>query len=250
MVARIRMLGRAVRWALLGKRSVTPGGRIAGSWPPVGSVDLSDLDRPNPISDDWGFDRGTPVDRHFIHGFLETNATAVHGRVLEIDTRDYTLAYGGARVTQSDVLHLSEYLPGVTMVGDLAGENSLPSGAFDCVILTQTLQLIFDPVSAVRTVHRILRPGGTLLATFPGISQITGDEAGRWGYFWGFTNRSARRVLSEVFGEEHVEITAFGNAVAATAFLYGLAAEEIDPADLGWHDPDCPMLYCARATRR
>jgi SAM-dependent methyltransferase len=250
MTAGMRMLGRAVRRTLLGRRVGTAGTGTATSWPPVGCVDLGDLDRATPISDDWGFDRGTPVDRHFIHRFLEANAMAVHGRVLEIDNRDYTLTYGGARVTQSDVLHLSEYLPGVTMVGDLAGENSLPSGAFDCIILTQTLQFIFDPAAAIRTVHRILRPGGVLLATFPGISKMTGDEEGRWGYSWGYTCRSARRLLGDVFGQDRVEITAFGNAVSATAFLYGLAAEELDPADLERDDLDCPLLFCVRATKR
>jgi len=38
-------------------------------------------------------------------------------------------------------------------------------------VFTQTLHLIYDVRSAIRTLHRVLKPGGVLLATFPGISQ-------------------------------------------------------------------------------
>ena len=62
--------------------------------------------------------------------------------------------------------------PEATIVADLADAAHIPADAFDCIILTQTLHLIFDVRAAVATVRRILAPGGVVLATVPGISQV------------------------------------------------------------------------------
>ena len=45
-------------------------------------------------STQWGFDRGTPLDRHFIEGFLAANRDAIRGRVLEVKDDTYTRRYG------------------------------------------------------------------------------------------------------------------------------------------------------------
>jgi SAM-dependent methyltransferase len=189
------------RWL---RRSLATAGVRATRRPPIGAVRFGSLRRLDPISGDWGFDRGLPVDRHYIERFLEGESDRIRGRVLEVDTNDYTRRFGGDRVRKSDVLHISEMGPGVTMVGDLTSAPHLPSGAFDCVIVTQTLQLIYDVRAAVETIHRLLAPGGTALVTFPGMSPMTGDPNGKWGYFWGFTTLSARRLFGEFFGEGNV----------------------------------------------
>jgi SAM-dependent methyltransferase len=217
--------------------------------PPVGLVRFGALRRTKPISRDWGFDRGVPIDRYYIEGFLEEHAAAIRGRVLEIDTNMYTRMYGGDRVQRSDVLHLSERKPGVTIVGDLANAGQIPDGAFDCVILTQTLQLIYDVRAALRTVYRILGPGGTLLATVPGISKVARDAADRWGSYWGFTTLSARRLVAEFFPPDGVQVHARGNVLAAIAFLHGVAAGELRRAELEAEDPEYEVLVTVRADK-
>jgi SAM-dependent methyltransferase len=231
------------------RHAMTTAVRRATRWPPVGRVDMGQLRRTAPISACWGFDRGTPVDRFFIQRFLAAQAARIHGRVLEIDTNAYTRAFGGSRVTSSDVLHQSEFLPGVTLVGDLTDAATLPRGAFDCVIVTQTLQFIFEPARAVRTIHEILKPGGTALCTVPGITRIDADLVERCGHFWGFTYWSARRLFAEVFAEAELEVTTYGNVLSAAAFLFGLAAEELRPEELERTDPDYQLLVGIRATR-
>ena len=47
---------------------------------------------------------------------------------------------------------------------------------FDCAIVTQTLQFVYDVRAALATLHRILAPGGVLLATVPGITKISPPE--------------------------------------------------------------------------
>lgn len=217
--------------------------------PPVGSVDMGDLARLTPISDEWGFDRGTPIDRHYIEEFLARHADDIAGDVLEIDAPTYTRRFGGDRVMRSEVLHVEEHRPHVTMVGDLTRAEDFEPEQFDAVILTQTLQVIYDAAAAVNTCHRVLRPGGVVLATFPGISRISRADMDRWGYHWSFTTLSAARMFGDAFGRENVEIEAVGNVHAAASFLYGLAAEDLAPEDLQHRDPDFQLLIRVRAVR-
>jgi glycosyltransferase involved in cell wall biosynthesis len=216
--------------------------------PRVGAVNLGDLRRVTPISCRFGFDRGRPVDRYYIEGFLAQHAIDIRGRVLEIGDDAYTRMFGADRVVVSDVLHVSNGNAGATFVGDLARADHIPSDAFDCVILTQTLNLIYDVRAALQTLHRILKPGCALLATFPGISQVAHDQ---WheSWCWGFTTVSARRLFAEVFPAANVEIQAHGNVLAAIAFLHGLAVEELKPEELEHRDPAYEVLITARATK-
>ena len=47
---------------------------------------LRGLRRLAPVSDKWGHDRGTPVDRWYIERFLERQAGDIRGRVLSLYT--------------------------------------------------------------------------------------------------------------------------------------------------------------------
>ena len=42
-----------------------------------------------------------------------------------------------------------------TIVADLAAGEGIPSAAFDCLVITQTLHLLYDLFAAIRTLHRI-----------------------------------------------------------------------------------------------
>jgi glycosyltransferase involved in cell wall biosynthesis len=228
--------------------------RLLAAWrrqdyrPPTGWVRFGDLRRTRPISRQYGYDRGRPIDRYYIEAFLARHGHDIRGRVLEIGEATYTRRFGGDRVTSSDVLHVDEGNPEATIVADLTAADHVRSGSFDCVILTQTLQLIYDVPAALRTAYRILEPGGVLLATVPGISQISSDEWGKTWY-WGFTALSARSLFEEAFPEEEIEVSAHGNVLAATAFLQGLAAEELEQAELDDCDREYEMLITVRAVK-
>jgi SAM-dependent methyltransferase len=160
----------------------------------------------------------------------------------------YTRKFGGNRVTISDVLHVTEGNPRATIVGDLTCADHIPSDTFDCIILTQTLQYIYDTRAALQTLHRILKPGGILLATFPGISRTDHEDCdGSW--FWGFTSASGRRLFEEVFSFANVKIQAYGNVLAAISLLHGLAMEELRREELDHFDPDYEILIAVRAVK-
>jgi SAM-dependent methyltransferase len=219
-------------------------------WPPVGLVRFGNLRRLRPISrDGFGWDRGLPVDRYYIEQFLARHAEQIRGRVLEVADNAYTRRFGGARVVQSDILHVRPDNRKATLVGDLADADHIPSDAFDCIILTQTLQYIPEVRAAVMTLQRILRPGGILLVTIPGISQISRSDMEQWGEYWRFTALSARWLFETAFPAANVVVEAHGSVLAAIAFLHGLAAEELRPQELAWHDPDYEVLITVRAVK-
>lgn len=210
-------------------------------------LDLGDLRRLSPIDAGFGGGRGKPIDRHYIEGFLERHADDVHGHVLEVAESTYTERYGGGRVTARDVLHLDPAHPGVTWAADLADGAGLPSATFDCFVCTQTLQYVYALEAAVATLHRILAPGGVLLLTVPGISQISPYDRQRWGEHWRFTPQSIERLLRTAFDD--VEAAGHGNVLASIGFLHGLACEDLTVAELNHADDRYPMLVTARAVK-
>jgi SAM-dependent methyltransferase len=226
------------------------GTRLPGKGPE--RVTFGSLRRLRPLSRNFGWDRGgPPIDRHYIEGFLARHADDVFGRVLEVRDDAYTRRFGGDRVERADVLHPVPGNPAATIVADLADSDAsaLPENAFDCVILTQVLPFIPDFQAGVRTVHRILRPGGVVLATVPGISQIVRRDMDAWGDYWRFTSLSARRMFEEAFPGGSVEVEAHGNVLAAAAFLYGLSSEELHPEERDHFDPDYEVLITIRAVK-
>jgi len=151
-----------------------------------------------PLSTEWGFDRGTPVDRYYIERFLAAHADDIRGRTLEVKSASYTRQFGRG-VTQADVLDIDASNPDATIVADLAVGAGIPERTFDCFVLTQTLQLIYDVQGAVAQSHRLLRPGGVLLVTVPIVSRIV-PRYGLATDYWRFTPASCARLFGDVFG--------------------------------------------------
>jgi SAM-dependent methyltransferase len=205
------------------------------------------LRRLEPVDRAFGLRRGgTPVDRRLIETFLRQHRADIHGRVLEIAEDRYASSLGAA-VESVDVLAL-EPTPASTIVADLcAPPDTLPWGRFDCAIVTQTLQFVFEPATALANLERLLAPGGVLLLTAPGISQLSRYDADRWGDRWRFTSLSLRELLEPLFPD--VTTSASGNVLAAVAHLEGLVLEDLPAGVLEQHDPDFELIVFARAVK-
>ena len=202
--------------------------------------------RLTPLSRYWGLDRGQPIDRYYIENFLSRHSEDIRGRTLEVEDDTYTAKFGGNRTIHRDVLHVNADNPKATIIADLTNAPQIASDTYDCIVLTQTLQLIYDTRAALNTLHRILKPGGVLLATFPGISQISQD-VWRDQWSWAFTTASARRLFGEFFDPQNFVVRAWGNVLVASAFLYGCVAEEMTTDELDFVDPDYELLITVRA---
>lgn len=214
--------------------------------PDTGSVRWGDLGRMTPLSQKFGYDRGGPIDRHYIEAFLARHATDVTGRVLEVKDGTYTRQFGGKRVAAGDVLDIDEKNPLATVIIDLNDARALPDAGFDCIILTQTLQLVFDVESAIANLHRSLKPGGVLLLTVPGITPV---RTRTMSWYWSFTELAIVRLLDRRFAKSDVTVVTYGNLRSATAFLYGLGASELPADQLAKVDLDYPLIVCGRAVK-
>jgi SAM-dependent methyltransferase len=216
--------------------------------PPLGRVRFGDFDRTSPVSLDFGFDRGTPVDRYYVEAFLATHSKDIRGRALEIGDSTYCRRFGSG-IARQDVLDVVADNPAATIVGDLSIPGVLPEGTFDCLVVTQTLHFVYDMHAAVAEMHRALKPGGVLLLTSPGISQI---DRGKWAatWFWSITRPAAERMFADFFGADNVTVEVRGNVYAAVCFLEGLALEELNVAKLEVADNSYPVIVAVRARKQ
>jgi len=231
------------------RRRLRPLRKAFVDWRRRRPLRLGALRRTTPIDPNWGFERGTPIDRVYIEQFLEAHADDVRGRVLEIAAPDYTNQFGRG-VERVDILMATEGNPQATIVADLVDAPQIPDASFDCAIVTQTLQFIYDVTAALATLHRVLAPGGVLLATVPGIAKISPPEDDVFGDWWRFTSRSLRRLGEEAFGAGNVEVQAFGNVLSAAGFLYGLAASDLRAEELDHRDTLYEVTIGLRGVKR
>jgi SAM-dependent methyltransferase len=210
-------------------------------------VRLGTLGKGRPVSELWGFDRGTPVDRYYIEAFLADHRGDIHGRVLEVKDSGYTRRFG-VDVRAAEVLDIDDSNRAATAIADLTAADAIPSGQFDCFILTQTLQFIFDTPAALRHAHRLLRPGGVLLATVPSVSRLAPSN-GLTSEFWRFTPAACAELFGRAFEGGTVEVRSYGNMTSAVAFLAGAATEEVPRGILDRRDDYFPVIIAVRAVR-
>jgi SAM-dependent methyltransferase len=198
-----------------------------------------DLRRTQPVSRVFGTDRGTPIDRFYIEKFLGDNRNYIRGKVLEIAESRYSKQFGTG-VISFEILHV-EQRSHITIVGDLTKPETLPGNTIDCFICTQVLNFIYDFHKAIEGAYHLLKPGGVMLASVSGISQVSTYDAERWGHFWSFYPQGIERAFKDVFGEQNVEVKTYGNSLSAISFIKGIAHQELTQAELDFQDPDYPV---------
>ncbi len=215
-------------------------------WPRTGQVKFGDLRRLTPISRIFGMDRGRPIDRFYIEKFLAANASDIKGRALELGDATYIKRFGTG-VTQIEVLHVVAGNPEATIIADLTDADHIPSESFDCIIFTQALQMIYDMKAAMRTLYRILKPGGVVLMTTHGTSKIA-RRLGRddWGEYCRLTAQGVSALVRDIAPDAELTIKSYGNVMSAAAFLYGLAVEDLKPNELDADDEDFEIILGAR----
>jgi hypothetical protein len=199
-----------------------------------------------PLSDHYGLDRGTPVDRRYIEAFLSTRREVIQGSVLEVQDNIYTTRFGGNRVSEATVVDIDAMNPRATLIADLQLVGSLPPNTYDCIILTQTLHLLRRPGRCVENCFTALRSGGALLATAPSVCRVSPTYPD--GDFWRFTPAG----IAELFGRHwpgDVMVDAFGNLRTCMAFLMGEVVEDLPHIVLDHHDRRFPLTVSVEATK-
>lgn len=215
------------------------------SAPRVGHLRFGDLRRVRPLDPFWGHRRGGPLDRYYIERFLASHAEDIRGCVLEVQSPEYTRQFGGGRVVSSDVLDVTSANAQATLLANLEDPEALPPGAYDCVILTQTLQYVFEVRTAVATLYHTLKPGGVALVTVPGITKVESDAT----WYWSFSAVAVQKLFGEVFPRSQLEVKSHGNVLAAIGFLHGVGRGELTRAELDADDPDYPVIITVRVAK-
>jgi SAM-dependent methyltransferase len=204
--------------------------------------------RTRPFSDDFGFSRGTPIDRLYIERFLDLHAADVRGEALEVKDSTYTVRFGGSSVTGRHVVDIDRENPHATIVADLGRPGSLPKARFDCAIVTQTVHFIPDAGTACANAWQALVPGGVLLVTVPTITRLdpfVPPETDLWRY----TRSGLRELLRRSCPDAELEVRGYGNVLAGISFLMGLCVEELRTEELEVHDPGFEIVACGRARK-
>jgi peptidoglycan/xylan/chitin deacetylase (PgdA/CDA1 family)/SAM-dependent methyltransferase len=221
----------------------SPRAAGAAANPPVSTAGLF---RSTPVNRLWGFGQGVPLDRPFIRRFIETHRGDVRGRILEIKESEYSREYARPE-SRTDILDIDPENPRADIIDDLQTGATIPDETYDCVVLTQVLQLIPDPAKAIATVSRILRPGGVLLLTAPGITQTAATTEGE--FFWSFFKPGLKQLLAGHFDDRKLLLAAHGNAGLAASFLMGMTAKDVPPELFADNDPEYPIVLTARAAK-
>ena len=228
------------------ERRITSAPRDDGRVVEAPFLPAADFFRATPVHRAWGYQQGTPLDRPFIEHFVRTHAGDLHGRILEVKSAEYSASFAqpGAQV---DILDIDPGNTGATVIDDLQTAATIADATYDCVVLTQVLQFIPDLGRALATVARILRPGGVLLATVPGVTQTGPPTDG--AFLWSFSAEGMRHLLSADFEPRSVLIGSHGNAGLAASFLMGLTTAEVPPSLYAPQDPEYPVVVTARAVK-
>lgn len=203
------------------------------------------LHRTAPLSDQWGYDRGLPIDRHYIEQFLAKHRGDFTGDGLEIGDDRYLRSLGSMKSRAVLDLVATER---ASIVADLCDREALPSERFDLFVCSQTLQYVRDVPLALQNARAMLRPGGVLLATVPALAGV--DRGARDADRWRFTAVQLRAWAEEAFGAAaDIRVESYGNVLTACGALMGLSRQDFSSHALAQQDPLYPVILSLRAVR-
>ena len=199
---------------------------------PIKTKDL--LNQIQPQSRIFGAERGNPIDRYYIDAFLKYALNNIEGdvnSVIEIGEDRYSSKLFPNSKTK-DLFLLEKGM-------DLTNSQSYIHNKYDVFICTQTLNFIYDVREAVNGIYNSLHRDGYAIVTVQGnIGQISEHDYNSWGDYWRFTEMGICKLFDDVFGEKNVMSIAYGNVMAATAFIQGLCYEDIENKQLlDYSDP-------------
>jgi ubiquinone/menaquinone biosynthesis C-methylase UbiE len=112
--------------------------------------------------------------------------------------------------------HAADKLGINVAVGTLE-ESQLPDASFDAVTLSDSLEHVGNPVTTMREVRRVLRPGGTVLIVTPNIESRLARLLGTWWphltpreHIYYFAPETLRRLITSV-GFDPIRIATIGH---------------------------------------
>ena len=190
----------------------------------------------------------SPIDRYQMEQFFIRQGTDIRGRVLEVGDGTLARKYGREGVGETVVWQVESGGFQNRGTGRHVDPSHFAIEYFDSMILPHALHSTQDVRKAVHSLYQALKPGGVLLATFPGILQTYDPDWGRhWA--WTFTPSSIQRLFEEAFSKGNVVTQAFGNVPAMIAVLNGLPREVLRQSELDLYEPGYEVVMTVRAVK-
>jgi SAM-dependent methyltransferase len=196
-----------------------------------------------PFSTTYGSDRGTPIDRYYLDRFLDSHRALITGRVLEVQFPSYTKRFG-EHVRESHTVDINPEFR-ATYTCDLADAAQIPTDYYDCFLVPNTLQHLARLEPSLRTMLRIVKPGGTILLSAAGLLPLIPEG----GDYWRMTAEGWRVVFEAQWPQCEIAVQSHGNCLSAAAAIYGLAHEELKAEELDAYDPRYPVLSTIRCRK-
>lgn len=217
------------------------------SWPWVGFVRFGDFRSLTPLGE-GGYPQHAPrVDEYYVARFLSAHRAVIHGRICILDPLGYFDRYQKGQDNPWDDRDLSLASPEVVTIATVDELAKLPSDQFDCILAVHCLQFVWDLRSLLEQLHSLLKPGGLVLATMPGIGPWKRVPAWSAPEYWRFTSRTVKQLFAEIFPRDTVQVTVWGNVLASLALLHELPANTLRPEELDHVDPMYQIVITVQA---
>ena len=208
---------------------------------PVGSINLGSFANGKPFCHEFGYTRGTPIDRVFLDVFIDTIRDQVYGATLEIGGRkeDKSL-YRFQNAEPFETLDV-EAGSGADHVGDAHCITLFRPGSWDSILAFNVLEHCERPWIVVSNFLYWLRPGGMAFCVVPNAQRLHRGPRDYW--------RILPDAASSLFSDfEEVTILRYGNLLTSQAAMSGIAAEELHYA-MAYSDRDYPTVTCISARK-
>lgn len=209
---------------------------------------LMEAPRVTPISPDFGYARGTPIDRVLIRRYLGSAPTSVVGIVHEVGESQFSPMLFPRAVHH--VVHVSPENETDLRVDFLEVPQD-QIGLCEAIICTQVLNFIKEPLEALRGISSLLRPGGRCYMTVAGLAQVSRYDSARWGDYFRFMPQGFDHLLSQCDAIRVIHRNDLGNLFCAKCLMDGVVAEDVvEKRLLEVDDPLYPVVLGAVLERK
>jgi SAM-dependent methyltransferase len=210
---------------------------------PFGDIAFGDLRRTIPFCPDYGYSRGTPIDRFYLSQFVLEIRDKVAGATLEVGGRRYNRdLYGFHKTSEYITMDLAAHGSEVDIVGDVHDVMIHRERRFDSIVLFNVLEHCVEPWTVINNTFRWLKSGGNVFCAVPNAQRIHSDPKDYW------------RILPDAVGPlfqrfSNTQVKTYGNLLTVNASLSGIAAEELGNEELNERNADYPVVTCIVATK-
>lgn len=206
-----------------------------------------------PLTRNFGFYRGTPIDRYFInkwiYDFLDEIDSGNKLKGIEIGGFDY-LKYNSKKYLANELVPKRELKKSKDSLcinlNEPINKDFKLKEKYDFVICTQVLHVLENDINGLRIIYKLLKKGGLIIGSTAGtINPISIYDYKRWGCYRGYSDQGLKSILEKTGFECQIET--FGNFALAYEILNGAVVEDIDQSLFKENDEIFQILHLFKA---